>query len=58
MYVLFHVKDETVESLARYLLWLFVPGCAIKQVVNVFQLSSACTAVAHHDALLRGSKTL
>jgi len=35
--------------------WYFIvfvsgPGCAIKQIVNVFQLCSACTAVAAYDA--------
>jgi CDP-diacylglycerol--inositol 3-phosphatidyltransferase len=34
----------------RYLLWGFLPGCVMKQAVNVMQLTSACYAVAKHDA--------
>lgn len=32
---------------------IVVPGCATKQIVNVFQLCSACHAVANHDAKIR-----
>lgn len=39
--------------LVPYLLRMVLPGCIMKQIVNVFQLTSACTAVASKDALER-----
>jgi len=52
LYALAHAKEIYVLECA---LLVFVPGCAMKQVVNVFQLGSACYAVAAHDA--KKSKT-
>ena len=39
-----------------WLLRLCVPACAVKQVVNVSQLASACQAVACQDARERNQK--
>ena len=38
------------HSWLKVLLMAFLPGCIMKQAVNVMQLSSACYAVAQHDA--------
>ena len=37
------------------ILFLCVPACAIKQIVNIFQLFSACHAVASYDAQLKNN---
>jgi len=37
-------------TLASNFLYVCVPGCMIKQIVNVFQLTSACKLVASYDA--------
>ncbi len=54
MYVLLHAtqaKDGTMfVSLITYLLYVCIPGCTTKQIVNVFQLLSSCNAVAVNDA--------
>lgn len=42
----YHAKKALVE----HFLMATVPGCAVKQVVNVSQLCSSCYAVAEHDA--------
>ncbi|KAL7521551.1 hypothetical protein ACHAWX_006229 [Stephanocyclus meneghinianus] len=39
-----------VMTLGRCFLYIVVPACAVKQVVNVSQLCSACYAVAARDA--------
>jgi len=50
-YLLLHVEDGTMLRDAIVLfLCLCIPGCVMKQAVNVMQLSSACYAVAKHDA--------
>jgi CDP-diacylglycerol--inositol 3-phosphatidyltransferase len=54
MYVLKHTIVETSRSFfissMRLLLVVCIPGCAIKQIVNFFQLFSSCNAVALDDA--------
>ena len=44
---------ELVKSLCEYFLFISVPACAVKQIVNVSQLCSSCYAVAAHDAALK-----
>jgi len=52
LYVLSHATgDSMTATWTSHFLWFVSgPACAIKQVVNVFQLCSACAAVASHDA--------
>jgi CDP-diacylglycerol--inositol 3-phosphatidyltransferase len=40
----------TIHTILTTILWLVIPGCFLKQLVNVMQLSSACYAVAQYDA--------
>lgn len=42
---------DTVKTVLGYFLMVTAPACAVKQVVNVSQLSSSCYAVAERDAL-------
>eukprot|EP00558_Chaetoceros_sp_UNC1202_P004649 CAMPEP_0197239118 /NCGR_PEP_ID=MMETSP1429-20130617/5632_1 /TAXON_ID=49237 /ORGANISM="Chaetoceros sp., Strain UNC1202" /LENGTH=236 /DNA_ID=CAMNT_0042698463 /DNA_START=49 /DNA_END=759 /DNA_ORIENTATION=+ len=59
MYALLHLANGNGGSMAMLkvaveILWkICIPGCATKQIVNVFQLCSACRAVADHDAQLK-----
>ena len=54
LYAKSYVVDGTfLSGLAKVLLHVCIPGCAIKQVVNVFQLTTSCNAVAAHDAKVR-----
>jgi len=55
LYGLAHVTvdDVFLKALGDGLLLLCAPACAVKQVVNVFQLTSACHAVASYDAKQR-----
>jgi hypothetical protein len=39
------------------ILGLGIPACVLKQAVNVMQLSSACYAVAKHDADSKNKST-
>lgn len=41
---------DLVKTAGEYFLFVSVPACAVKQVVNVSQLCSSCYAVAAHDA--------
>ena len=56
LYLLPHLEKENMDSngfyhtVAKYALYGCVPGCVMKQAVNVMQLLSACYAVAKHDA--------
>ncbi len=54
MYVLNHATIEAQGKLfidmISYLLRFCIPGCAIKQIVNFFQLSTSCLLVAMNDA--------
>mmetsp|Transcript_12484 Transcript_12484/g.18200 ORF Transcript_12484/g.18200 Transcript_12484/m.18200 type:complete len:229 (+) Transcript_12484:115-801(+) len=53
-YVLAHAKSGgTLAYIGELITKIVVPGCATKQIVNVFQLCSACHAVAEHDAKSR-----
>ncbi len=57
LYVLGHTDDELLVNIGSILLKILVPGCATKQIVNVFQLCSSCYAVADHDAKLRNKQS-
>ena len=51
MYVVAHADEGSFwYSLASCILKICIPGHVMKQIVNVFQLCSACAAVAEHDA--------
>lgn len=50
-YILHYLDPESIWFTPATLFFRVVlPGCIMKQVVNVFQLSSACYLVASHDA--------
>ena len=49
-YVLQFTKDSPYHGILTYLLYGCIPGCAMKQIVNLAQLSSACYVVAKNDA--------
>uniref|UniRef100_A0A7S1D5T8 Uncharacterized protein n=1 Tax=Cyclophora tenuis TaxID=216820 RepID=A0A7S1D5T8_CYCTE len=56
-YMLHHIQEETMGQ--TILLWLWkacLPGCLLKQIINVAQLQSACYAVAQRDALQANTK--
>mmetsp|Transcript_22847 Transcript_22847/g.21971 ORF Transcript_22847/g.21971 Transcript_22847/m.21971 type:complete len:237 (-) Transcript_22847:71-781(-) len=54
LYVLNHaVEDGILYKVCYNLLLVCIPGCATKNIVNLFQLSSACAVVAQHDANVR-----
>lgn len=40
----------TMHAILTTILWLVIPGCFLKQLVNLMQLFSACYAVAQYDA--------
>mmetsp|Transcript_10307 Transcript_10307/g.14562 ORF Transcript_10307/g.14562 Transcript_10307/m.14562 type:complete len:234 (+) Transcript_10307:146-847(+) len=46
-------SQEWYATAIQYALYACIPGCVIKQIVNVYQLCSACYAVADHDAKLK-----
>ena len=53
LYILPHLErhdNEFLYTVAKYALYGCLPGCIMKQAVNVMQLVSACYAVAKHDA--------
>ena len=53
LYALAHTDDSKMifmSSLLKLTLKLCLPGCVMKQIVNVCQGFSACWDVAHHDA--------
>ena len=59
LYVLAHAdpnKDALSYTICDNLLRICVPGLITKNIVNVFQLTSSCYAVAEHDAKLRNEK--
>ena len=43
-------KSIDSHTIAIYVLYLCLPGCILKQAVNIMQLCSACYAVAYNDA--------
>jgi len=49
-YVIQFTGDSPLHPILKALLWGFIPGCFLKQLVNVMQLTSACYAVAQYDA--------
>lgn len=53
MFVLAHAEDGVLKDVVSILLKVCIPGNFMKQVVNVFQLCSACDAVAEYDAQLK-----
>jgi len=53
LYALANTVDSDIKVLCERALFVCIPACLVKQVVNVFQLSSACHAVATHDAKLK-----
>ena len=52
-YVMQFTTDHSIHAVLKVLLWAVVPGCLLKQFVNMMQLTSACYAVAEHDAVLK-----
>lgn len=54
--VRFAPLDSLAHTAALYLLYACIPGCAAKQGVNFFQLTSACYLVAEEDAKERTNK--
>ena len=56
MFILAHSKEGLIMEIASMILKFCVPGCAMKQIVNVFQLCSACKSVADFDAQTRNKK--
>ncbi len=61
MYILGHV-NATLENGnggafllngTEILLLVCIPGCVVKQIVNVFQLLTSLNAVAEHDAKVK-----
>lgn len=46
-------KNSWYHSILEALLLTCLPGCMLKQVVNVMQLASACYAVAQSDAKMK-----
>jgi len=62
LYMIPYLSDDNDDhfgyftTLLHFTFYLCIPGCAIKQIVNVYQLCSACYAVADHDAQLKTRK--
>jgi len=52
-YIMQFTTDHWIHEVLEVLLWAVIPGCLLKQFVNVTQLTSACYAVAEHDAMLK-----
>ena len=49
-YALQFTEGTWLHPLLQFLLMVCIPGCIMKQAVNVMQLQSACYAVAQSDA--------
>jgi CDP-diacylglycerol--inositol 3-phosphatidyltransferase len=47
---------DIVKSVLGHVLTITAPACAVKQVVNISQLSSSCYAVAERDAEEKNKK--
>lgn len=41
---------EMIKVAGEWFLYLAIPACAVKQIVNMSQLCSSCYAVAEYDA--------
>lgn len=60
-YIIAYIRQFTENSNSQYhsilelLLCIFLPGCVLKQFVNISQLASACYAVAENDAKKKNS---
>ena len=51
MYILNHLEEgDPLLIIGSNILKLVIPGCVTKQIVNVFQLTTSCIAVAEYDA--------
>lgn len=50
LFSLAHAESSFLSKLSHVVLLICIPGCATKQVVNVFQFASSCKIVAEHDA--------
>ncbi|GFH49480.1 hypothetical protein CTEN210_05956 [Chaetoceros tenuissimus] len=51
MYILNHLEEgDPLLTIGSNILKLVIPGCVTKQIVNVFQLTTSCNAVAEYDA--------
>mmetsp|Transcript_11394 Transcript_11394/g.15784 ORF Transcript_11394/g.15784 Transcript_11394/m.15784 type:complete len:226 (-) Transcript_11394:74-751(-) len=54
LYVLANVSESSdIYPYCQNALYAVIPACAVKQLVNVVQLCSACKAIAEHDANLK-----
>ena len=56
-YTLHYVSEDSfLMNFASVGFRLTLPGCIMKQIINVFQLSSACYAVAEQDASMHSQQ--
>lgn len=55
LYIVRHAEGWMYTA-ALALLYVCIPGCAAKQMVNLMQLASACHVVAEHDAKQRNER--
>jgi len=53
MFALVYAKEGILQQVASVLLKVCIPGCTVKQIVNVFQLTTSCYAVAEYDAQMK-----
>jgi CDP-diacylglycerol--inositol 3-phosphatidyltransferase len=53
LYIRAHAQNTFLLDACNLGLKLFLPACVVKQIVNIFQLTSACHAVASNDADVR-----
>lgn len=47
---------QAVQKIGEWFLYVAIPACATKQIVNVSQLCSSCYAVAEYDAKMKNEK--
>lgn len=47
---------EMLQTFGQLFLYIAIPACATKQIVNVSQLCSSCYAVAEFDAKVKNEK--
>ena len=50
LYALQFTEDLWYHTMLQSFLMIVLPGCAMKQLVNIAQLQSACLALAQSDA--------
>ena len=57
LYALLVLKDTSsispIINILHKAMYVVAPGCAMKNIVNVAQLGSACYAIAENDAIKR-----